>query len=215
MSEKKTSPDWERIELEYRAGILTLREIATLHGITHGAVNKRAKRSGWSRDLHAKVMAKADELVAKKTVSTQVSKKRMDTEAATVHALGYQVAEVKLGRQTRVGRSLVLASRLRDELELVTDNREAFAALGEQMRAPDTRGQDKRNDIYEAVISLPMRIKAAKDLSEIDKANFAMEADAFGLAPARAAADQEPDSPAPTTADPQAYYAWLSKQGTR
>ena len=43
--------DWERIELDYRAGIKTLRQIAEEHGITHGAVNKRAARDGWQRDL--------------------------------------------------------------------------------------------------------------------------------------------------------------------
>ena len=41
MSEKK-APDWERIELDYRAGMKTLRQIADEHGLTHGAINKRA-----------------------------------------------------------------------------------------------------------------------------------------------------------------------------
>lgn len=45
------APDWERIEMDYRAGIKTLRQIADENGITHGAVNKRAKRDGWERDL--------------------------------------------------------------------------------------------------------------------------------------------------------------------
>ena len=35
--------DWEKIELDYRAGIKTLRQIADENGVTHGAVNKRAK----------------------------------------------------------------------------------------------------------------------------------------------------------------------------
>ena len=35
--------DWEKIELDYRAGIKTMRQIADENGITHGAVNKRAK----------------------------------------------------------------------------------------------------------------------------------------------------------------------------
>ena len=47
----KAQPDWERIELDYRAGIKTLRQIADEHGITHGAINKRARRNGWERDL--------------------------------------------------------------------------------------------------------------------------------------------------------------------
>ena len=50
--------DWERIELDYRAGIKTLRQIGEEHGITHGAINKRAKRDGWERDLSQKIHAK-------------------------------------------------------------------------------------------------------------------------------------------------------------
>ena len=39
-------PDWEAIERAYRAGLLSIREIASTQGITHGAINKRAKRDG-------------------------------------------------------------------------------------------------------------------------------------------------------------------------
>lgn len=35
--------DLEKIELDYRACIKTLRQIADENGVTHGAVNKRAK----------------------------------------------------------------------------------------------------------------------------------------------------------------------------
>lgn len=59
-----SSPDWEAIELDYRAGIKTLRQIAGEHGITHGAVNKRAKANGWERDLSAKIQQKADALLS-------------------------------------------------------------------------------------------------------------------------------------------------------
>ena len=41
----KPAPDWEKIEADYRAGIKTLRQIAGEHGVTHGAINKRAQRS--------------------------------------------------------------------------------------------------------------------------------------------------------------------------
>ena len=53
--------DWERIEVDYRAGIKTLRDIAQEHGITHGAITKRSKRDDWVRDLTAKIQAKAAE----------------------------------------------------------------------------------------------------------------------------------------------------------
>jgi uncharacterized protein YjcR len=48
-------PDWEAIETAYRAGMMSLREIAAQHGISEGAIRKRAKRDDWSRDLAAKV----------------------------------------------------------------------------------------------------------------------------------------------------------------
>ena len=48
-ADKSAAPDWERIELDYRAGVKTLRQIADEHGISHGAINKRAKRDGWER----------------------------------------------------------------------------------------------------------------------------------------------------------------------
>jgi hypothetical protein len=72
-------PDWEAIERAYRAGLLSIREIASTQGITHGAINKRAKRDGWERNLKAKIQAKADALVSKRTVSTEVSTKQADT----------------------------------------------------------------------------------------------------------------------------------------
>lgn len=39
-----SKPDWEAIETAYRAGVMSLREIASQHGISEGAISKRAKR---------------------------------------------------------------------------------------------------------------------------------------------------------------------------
>lgn len=42
-------PDWEAIETAYRAGVMSLREIASQHGISEGAIRKRAKRNDLPR----------------------------------------------------------------------------------------------------------------------------------------------------------------------
>ncbi|CAI2464498.1 Uncharacterised protein [Serratia ficaria] len=68
-----TKPDWEAIESAYRAGLMSVREIASQHGISHTAINKQAKKEGWERDLKAKIKAKADTLVSRREVSKQVS----------------------------------------------------------------------------------------------------------------------------------------------
>ena len=40
---KRASVDWEGIESAYRAGVLSIREIAKLHGITDKAIRNKAK----------------------------------------------------------------------------------------------------------------------------------------------------------------------------
>lgn len=47
--EKPAGTDWERIEADFRAGLLSTREIASAAGVSHTAINKRAKRDGWTR----------------------------------------------------------------------------------------------------------------------------------------------------------------------
>lgn len=57
-------PNWEQIELDYRAGIKSLRQMAADHGIAHSAISKRAKRDDWSRDLSKKI--KAEKVILRK-----------------------------------------------------------------------------------------------------------------------------------------------------
>ena len=47
--EEKPVFDWERIEFDYQAGLLSLRDMARPHKVTEGAIRKRAKRDGWVR----------------------------------------------------------------------------------------------------------------------------------------------------------------------
>ena len=180
--EKKT-PDWERIEADYRAGIKTLRQIAGEHGVTHGAINKRAKRDGWSRDLSSKIAAKADELVSKSAVSTQVSTDSRISERAVIDANAQAIVSVRLSHRRDIQRSRSITIRLLEELELQSgrENTELLEQLGELMRREDERGQDKLNDLYHKIISLPGRAKTMKDLGESLRVLVTLERQAFGL----------------------------------
>ena len=92
-------PDWEAIERAYRAGLLSIREIASTQGITHGAINKRAKRDGWERDLKAKIKAKADSLVAKREVATQVASKSVETEREIIEVNAEVIANIRMAHR--------------------------------------------------------------------------------------------------------------------
>ena len=48
--QQRTSPSWEAIERDFRNGVRAVTVIAQEHGITEGAIRKRAKRDGWTRD---------------------------------------------------------------------------------------------------------------------------------------------------------------------
>jgi hypothetical protein len=122
----RTGTDWERVEADYRAGIRTLRVIAEEHGITEGAIRKRAKRDDWTRSLAAKIKAKADDLVRKELVRNEV-RKDTPTEREVVDAGANQVATVILTHRTDIARYRKLAAGLIDELE---QEKKDFKTLG-------------------------------------------------------------------------------------
>lgn len=183
--EKKVAPDWERIEADYRAGVLSLREIAGLHSITEGAIRKRAKRDEWSRDLAGKVQAKAAELVRKELVRSSVRNESAYSEKEIVAANSEIVAGVQITQRKDIGRARTLAMSLLEELESETANIDLFRELGEILRSDDDKGQDRRNDLYNKVISSAGRIDSMKKLAETLKTLVGLEREAYGLVEAQ------------------------------
>ena len=178
-----TAPDWERIELDYRAGIKSLREIADGSGVSHVTISKRAKKMGWVRDLSVKIQAKADELVNRSMVNSPVNTASGVSERETIEANAQAVASVKLAHRRDIQRTRSITMRLLEELEYQTGAKNVFLLeqLGELLRSEDDRGQDKLNDLYHKIISLPGRAKTMKDLGESLRVLVALERQAFGL----------------------------------
>jgi len=179
--EKKAAPDWERIEADYRAGVLSVREIAVSQGISHTAVQKRAKAEGWERDLSKRIQAKAEALVAKREVATQVATERTATDAVIVEANAQVIANIRLSHRTDISRARSVAMSLLGELEIETDNVDLFEQLGDLLRSDDDRGQDKRNEVYRKVISGAARVDSMKKLAETLKTLIGLEREAYGV----------------------------------
>ncbi len=176
-----TKPDWEAIESAYRAGLLSLREIGSAHGVSEGAIRKRAKRDDWTRDLAAKIKSRADDLVRKQEVRKQVRTEGTLTERVLVEATAEVIATVRMEHRSDISRARKLANMLLDELEIGTASIEDFEKLGELMYEPDDKGMDKLNEIYHKVISLPGRVKSMKDLSDTLKTLVGLERQAYGI----------------------------------
>lgn len=180
-TQDKASPSWEAIERDYRVGVRAVTAIAHEHGISEGAIRKRAKRDGWVRDLNAKVRAKADELVRKAEVRTQVREDQRLTESRQIEVEANIQKGVRLAQRADIKRTRALCMRLLTELEKQTDQVPELQELGEILRSPDDKGQDKLNDIYQAVISLPERTKTMKALAEALRILVSLEREAFGI----------------------------------
>lgn len=174
-------PDWEAIESAYRAGVMSLREIASQHDITHGAINKRAKKEGWERNLKEKINQKAEALVSKREVSTKVSTEKTISERILIEANAEVIANVRMEHRGDIRRARELTNNLFDELSAECADVPALRKLGELMFNPDDNGRDKLNEIYHSIISLPERVKSAKALSETLKNLVGLERQAYGL----------------------------------
>ena len=180
----KAAPDWERIELDYRAGALSLREIAANHpGTNHVAIARRAKAEGWTRDLSERIKAKAEDLVTRAAVTADVTANRAVTEKQVVEANAQDQASVRLAHRKDIQRKRAIVLSLMDELEAQVgpENASLLADLGDMLRNPDENGQDKLNDLYRKIISLPERAKTAKTLAETLRITIDMERQAFGM----------------------------------
>lgn len=176
-----SKPDWEAIETAYRAGVMSLREIASQHGISEGAIRKRAKRDDWSRDLNAKIQQKADDLVRKQEVRRTVRNESSLTERVLIEATAEVIATVRMEHRGDIRRARELTNTLFDELGGQCADVSALEQLGDIMFDPDDKGRDRLNEIYQKVISLPSRVKSMKDLSDSLKTLIGLEREAYSI----------------------------------
>ncbi|HDL7059437.1 TPA: hypothetical protein PXM42_004171 [Yersinia enterocolitica] len=176
-----TKPDWEAIESAYRAGLMSLREIASQHNISEGAIRKRAKRDDWSRDLSAKIKERAEDLVRKEEVRKQVRTEATLTERVLIEASAEVIANVRMEHRGDIRRAREITNALLDELGTECADVPALEKLGELMFEPDEKGQDRLNEIYQKIISMPERVKSVKALSDALKNLISLERQAYNL----------------------------------
>ena len=181
---EKPVVDWERIEADYCAGVKSIREISRECGVTDTAIRKRAKAQKWSRNLSAKVEARAAELVRREAVRTEVRTEKEATEREVIEASAQAIVNVKLSHRKSIGRQRQLVETLLAELESQTADNDLFGQLGELMRSEDDKGVDKLNDLYRKIIAFPQRVDSMKKLAETLKHLIYLEREAFDITPA-------------------------------
>ncbi len=182
--------DYERIEPGWRVGILSPAQLASEYtmatgiSVSHTAIIKHFTKRGVPRDLSAKVQAKADSMVMDAMVTGKVSSVTLAKESEIVAESATQQATIRIGHRKDIVRFRNVAIDLLAELESQTGNADLFQELGEFLRSEDDKGQDKRNDVYQKVISSVGRIDGLKKLAEVLKILVGLEREAYGIADA-------------------------------
>lgn len=127
---------------DYRAGVLSTRDIGFKHGVSHVTVQKMARVHGWERDLRARIAAKADAIVSKQAATAAATKldggSGKPTEQQVVDANGQLVAEIKIRHRGHLGRLDALVLNLIEELERTTKEAAGLAGVAERLASQDT-----------------------------------------------------------------------------
>lgn len=193
--------DYDRIEPGWRAGLLSPGQLAaeyekqTGHKVSRAAIIKHFEKAGIARDLSGKIHDRAAAMVTEAMVTGKVAAKPSLPDSTIIEAGSMQVAGVQLSQRVAIRRKHTIIAHLMDELEgqVGPENAALLSEFAEIMRNPDENGQDKRNDLYQKIISLPERARTAKMLAETLRITVDMERQAFGMD--AKGADTTPGSP--------------------
>jgi hypothetical protein len=172
--------DWEAIEGMYRAGLLSVREIARSHGISHVAILKRAKADGWARDLTAKVRHQ----VTTALVTSEVTKEDLATEREIVEAAAAQVIALVRSHRKEIGRSRAMITTLMDQLEMAAASRDLLEQIIDEVEDGSTGASTKRREALFKAVALPAHAAVLKILADTLKTVIGLEREAFNVSAA-------------------------------
>lgn len=210
-------PDWETIGRDFRAGVLSIREIARRHKLSDTAVRKHAKEEGWERDLTARVQEKVRTDLVRAEVRAANARANPQTEREIVEQAAATVVEIVKHHRRDIRRGHSIVGRLFDQLELVADKREELEALiiadtETEIEADGARViqiDSKRRAALMAAVSLPEHANTARSLSMAMKNLVALERQAHAIV--ASPADPPPDDGEDNEKDPslEAFVARL------
>lgn len=113
---KKKQVDWDKIERDYRADVLSIAQIARESGAPSSTIRMRAKRNGWVRDLTSRIKMRADEFVNQDAIKNAINHIQ-DNEELTVDENARLTAAVRLSHRKDIQRARHATNELLTELE--------------------------------------------------------------------------------------------------
>lgn len=176
MATTRPNYDWEKIEAEYRAGAMSVREIGRRNGPAEGTIRKRAKKQGWKKDLARRVRQE----VRNQVVRTEVRKKdaaELRTDREIVEASAKIGADVIMEHRDRISKGRQIVDTLIEQLGVTL---EYIGEIEETIDKSDTVGTIQQSRMHDA-ISLPSHAKVVTNLAAAMKTFVSLERQAHNL----------------------------------
>ena len=177
--------DWESIETHYRAGQLSIREIAKVHGISDTAIRKRAKVENWQRNLTQKVDAQVrTELVRTEEVLTEQVRSSHPahhelTEREIINVAAAAVVQVVRSHRKQIAQGTTLVQAMMGQLmQAVSERAELEQAIEDETKGD--RNQERYVKLMKA-IALPTHASTMLNLANALKVLVTLERQAFSI----------------------------------
>lgn len=168
--------DWEAIDREYAAGMLSVREIARRYSCSEGAIRKRAKAEGWERDLTAKVQKEVRRKLVREGVRSEASEREIIEQASETG-----VTIVKLHRKSIQKSQNIVDSLLEQLSEFAEERDEIEKAIIDETKGKNGKVDGLRRARMLKAVSLPAHSVVLRDLSMAQKNLIALERQAYNL----------------------------------
>lgn len=177
--------DWEKAERLYRAGSMSLREIASELGCRHGAIIAKAKRNGWVRDTTVKANALARQRLLTgddKLVTTNTTAEVSTNSRGQVEAQADRIGAVTAGHLAAAARARGVVDGLLADLGFVAENRGAFQDMAEAVAIEGgTLGAAQRRAAMLAAVSISTHAATVDKLANALKTLVGIERRAYGM----------------------------------
>ena len=182
---KKKEIDWDNIEREYRADVVSIAQIARENGVASSTIRSRAKAQGWVRDLSTRIKMRADEFVNQDAIKNAITTIK-DNEELTVDENARLTAGVRLAHRKDISRARLATQELFTELEgtIGEANRERLdKLLSKIIDVEDGIDADDWRAIaaYKRAISLSSSIGNLQKLADTMTKFVALERQAWNL----------------------------------
>ena len=170
----RLSPEqWEKVRLEYETSQFSDAELGRRHKVTRQAINKKAKKQGWSRDLATKVRELAKSKLVKEDAKVTGEVDKVDTKGCVDTDTEIELAaetRVKVVREHRrdISRLRDVEAKLLSELE---DN-------PKKLYIAQYQGGIVKEEVNIAVTD---RCAALSNLANVQNKRIALERTAFNL----------------------------------